>query len=188
MTNEQYKLVKPILDTFETKELKELCIAILNDFPEYIWHIPASSSGKYHPVSDLGEGGLMRHQIKVAKICNWRLGLKHYQKFCNEKERDCMRIACLCHDGRKSGETDSGHTLHEHPLLMGKAVLEMKNTFPNLEEEIEDIANLILRHMGEWTTSKYSDVVLFEPVFDREMFVHECDFLASRKEVEIDWR
>ena len=49
---------------------KELAKELILDMPEYVWTIPASSSGKYHPESDLGTGGLIRHMMSVAKIAD----------------------------------------------------------------------------------------------------------------------
>ena len=43
--------------------LRNIVIDVLDNSPECIVHIPASSSGKYHPKYSLGEGGLMRHII-----------------------------------------------------------------------------------------------------------------------------
>lgn len=190
MTNEQYKLIERIIDSIENEDLKELCIAIVDDFPEYIWHVPGSSSGKWHPSTDLGEGGLMRHQIAVARFCNFKLDLEQNQKKFDSRQRDCLRIACLCHDGRKSGEDDCGHTIFEHPRLMFAAVKEMERKFPILIDEIDTIANCIDTHMGSWNTNKKSELTLPKPETLMQEFVHECDYLASRKDVEMqfdDW-
>jgi 23S rRNA maturation-related 3'-5' exoribonuclease YhaM len=191
MTDERYKLVERILDSIENEDLKELCIAILDDFPEYIWLVPGSSSGKYHPSTDLGEGGLMRHQIAVARFCNWKLELEQNQNKFDSRQRDCLRIACLCHDGRKSGEEDCGHTVHEHPRLMSEAVRTLVEKFPTHKIEINMIAHCIDSHMGQWCESKKSDLVLPKPQTEMEEFVHECDYLASRKDIELqfdDWK
>lgn len=191
MTQEQYKLVEPILDTFENEDLKELCIAILNDFPEYIWEVPGSSSGKYHPAQDLGEGGLMRHQICVARICNYILQLEQYQNRIDSRQRDCMRIAAIAHDGRKSGLENGGHTVHEHPILAGDAVWELREQFTELEDELDTIRNLIYSHSGQWTTSKRSELELPKPVTEIQELVHLSDYIASRKDIEMlfdDWK
>lgn len=187
MTQEQYKLVEPILDTIENEDLKVLCEAILDDFPEYIWEIPASSSGKYHPATDLGEGGLMRHQICVARICNYILGLEQYQKRIGSRTRDCMRIACLCHDGRKSGLENSGHTVHDHPILMGNVISEMINEFPKLETELHIISDCICSHSGQWTTSNRSTTVLPKPYLECQELVHLSDYIASRRDIEMQF-
>lgn len=187
MTEEQIKLVEPILDSLENEDLKELCINILNNFPDYIWEVPASSSGKYHPATDLGEGGLMRHQICVARMCNYILELEQYRKRFDSRKRDCMRIACLIHDGRKSGLTNSGQTVHEHPIIMGDVVWEMRADFPELIDELDMIRNCIYSHMGQWTTSKRSNLVLPEPVTEMQELVHLSDYIASRKDIEMQF-
>ena len=187
MTEDRYKLVERIVDSIENEDLKELCIAILDDMPDYIWHVPGSSSGKYHPSTDLGEGGLIRHQIAVARFCNWKLELEQNQNKFDSRQRDCLRIACLCHDGRKSGEEDSGHTVHEHPRLMFEAVKRLEKKFPQLVDEIDMIANCIDTHMGQWNTNKKSEVVLLKPITLVQEFVHECDYLASRKDIELQF-
>ena len=187
MNYEQSKLVEPILDSIENEDLKDLCIEIINQFPEYIWEIPASSSGKYHPATDLGEGGLMRHQICATRICNYILELEQYQNRIESRTRDCMRIACLCHDGRKSGLENSGHTVHEHPILMGETVTAMVNKFPDLETELRVIAECIFSHSGQWTTSSRSSVVLPKPHLEFQELVHLSDYLASRKDIEMQF-
>ena len=191
MTQEQFKLVEPVLDTFENEDLRELCVAVLEDFPEYIWEVPGSSSGKYHPATDLGEGGLMRHQICVARVCNYILQLEQYQNRIDSRQRDCMRIAAIAHDSRKSGLENSGHTVHEHPLLAGDAIWELKDRFPEMVDELDHIRNLIYSHSGQWTTSKRSDTVLPAPVTLTQELVHLSDYIASRKDIEMlfdDWK
>lgn len=185
MTEKQFKLIEPILDTIENEDLKELCIVILNDFPEYIWEVPGSSSGLYHPVQDLGEGGLMRHQICVARICNYILQLDQYRNRINSRQRDCMRIAALCHDGRKSGLDNSGHTVHEHPVLMGDEVWKFVTDYPEFKDELDIISACIYTHSGQWTTSKRSELVLPEPITEAQELVHLSDYIASRKDIEM---
>ena len=49
------------------------------------------------------------------------------------------------------------------------------------------IARAVASHMGKWTTSKYSDVVLPRPKTDIQKCVHLCDYLASRKHLIFDF-
>ena len=49
MTEQQINFVNPILETFENQDIKEFAIELLNTMPDYIWHVGASSTGKYHP-------------------------------------------------------------------------------------------------------------------------------------------
>ena len=78
MTDERLKLVQPVLDTFENTDIKEFAIVLLDNLPDYIWHVGASSTGKYHPAYSLGEGGLMRHQIAVVRFLNFFFALEQY--------------------------------------------------------------------------------------------------------------
>lgn len=80
MTEERMKLVEPILNTFENEDIKEFAIVLLDNLPEYIWHVGASSTGKYHPSYCLGELGLMRHQIAVVRFLNFSLNLNSITK------------------------------------------------------------------------------------------------------------
>ena len=59
-----------------------------------------------------------------------------------------------------------------------------------VKHEIDDktkeaIARMCERHSGEWTTSKKSDIVLPEPENAMELFVHECDYLSSRNNIDM---
>ena len=77
MTPERLNIVQSVLNTFENDDIKDFAIVLLNNLPEYIWRVPASSTGKYHPAYSLGEGGLMRHQVAVVRFLNFFLELEH---------------------------------------------------------------------------------------------------------------
>ena len=82
MTDQQNKLVEPILNTIVNEDIKNFAKVLLNDFPDYIWHVGASSTGKYHPQYALGDGGLMRHQIAVVKFLNFFFELEKIILIC----------------------------------------------------------------------------------------------------------
>ena len=48
--------------------IRESANTLVNLLPEYFYHIPASSTGKYHPKYALGDGGLLRHTKVVVRI------------------------------------------------------------------------------------------------------------------------
>ena len=77
------------------------------------------------------------------------------------------------------------YTVHEHPLLAGEWV---RNT--NVEHDIDTetkayIARLCESHSGEWTSTKRSKTVLPKPENDEQFFVHMCDYLASRSNLDM---
>lgn len=135
---ERTKLVEPILNTFENDDIKEFAIVLLNNLPEYIWSVPASSTGKYHPQYSLNIGGLMRHQIAVVRFLNFFFELEQYNKIIPSRERDLLRVAGLVHDGRKSGSQSdyerSKYTKFDHPLQMATVIRSYDGKYLNHNE------------------------------------------------------
>lgn len=190
MIDARLNLVRPILDTFENEDIKEFAIVLLDNVPEYVWHVGASSTGKYHPQYSLGEGGLMRHQMAVVRFLNFFLGLEQYSNKIPSRERDLMRIAALTHDARKSGTQEdyerSKYTKFNHPILMADVIRSYDGQYLN-HDELELIANTISKHMGSWNTDKKSNVVLPKPDDIYSELVHLADYLASRKDLTVEF-
>jgi hypothetical protein len=186
MTEQQKKLVDPILSTIKNDDIREFAEVLLDGMPDYIWHVGASSTGKYHPAYSLGEGGLMRHQIAVVRFLNFLFELEQYNSDMSDREMDLMRVAGLMHDGRKSGEQadyeKSKFTKFDHPIQMANVVRSFKGKYLN-GHELEFIALCIESHMGSWNTDKKSSVVLPKPITPFQEFVHLADYLASRKDL-----
>lgn len=184
MTNEKLKLVQPVLDTFENEDIKEFAIVLLDDMPEYIWHVGASSTGKYHPAYSLGEAGLMRHQIAVVRFVNFFLELEQYNSKLTSRERDLIRLSGFVHDGRKSGSQEdyekSKYTRFNHPILMADVIRSFDGKYLT-HEEIEMVADTISKHMGQWNVDKKTNVELPKPNNKFARMVHVADYLASRK-------
>lgn len=190
MTEERLKFVQPILDTFENEDIKEFAIVLLDDFPEYIWHVGASSTGKYHPTYSLDEAGLMRHQIAVVRFLNFFLELEQYSSKLTSRERDLIRLSGLIHDGRKSGSQEdyekSKYTRFNHPMLMADVVRSFDGKYLD-HEEIEMVADTISRHMGQWNIDKKTGMELPKPNNKFARMVHVADYLASRKCLTMDF-
>lgn len=190
MTQERIDFVQPILNTFENNDIKEFAMVLLEDLPEYIWHVGASSTGKYHPEYSLGEMGLMRHQVAVVRFLNFFLELEQYSTKLTSRERDLIRLSGLIHDGRKSGSQDdyekSKYTKFDHPLQMAEVVRSFDGQYLN-HEEIELVANTISKHMGAWNTDKKSSIVLPKPNDKFSRMLHVADYLASRKSISLDF-
>ena len=190
MTEARLNLVQPILDTFENEDIKEFAVVLLDNVPEYVWHVGASSTGKYHPQYSLGEGGLMRHQMAVVRFLNFFLGLEQYSNKIHSRERDLMRIAALTHDARKSGTQEdyerSKYTKFNHPILMADVIRSYDGKYLN-HDELELIANTISKHMGQWNSDKKSGVTLPKPDDIYSELVHLADYLASRKDLTVEF-
>lgn len=190
MTYERMKLVEEALDTIENKDIREFAIVLLDNMPEYVWSVPASSTKKYHPKYALGDGGLMRHQIAVVRFLNFFFELEQYNSKLTSREMDLMRVAGLVHDGMKSGSQEdflkSKYTKFDHPLQMAEVVRSYDGKHLT-SEEIEMIASLISKHMGQWNTDRKSKVVLPKPNDKCSRLLHSCDYLASRKNIAMEF-
>lgn len=185
-------VLMPAISEIKTPELREYARNVCRLIPRYFYSVPASSSGKYHPASDLGDGGLVRHTLAVCKVLSKMMGLANMQVAFSQVTIDCMLIACLLHDSLKSGWDEdyelNNHTKHEHPLLAAKMVRStygLLGNFPNGNYCIELIASCISTHMGQWNTSKYSSYELPVPNTPQQMFVHMADYLAAQREINM---
>ena len=183
---EKIAVFQPSLDKFETEEMRLYCMDMIEQIPDYIFTMPSSTSGKYHNATQCKPHGQVYHIIMFAEIMNYRLSLKgNQEKFKSPVQRDAMRCAPYLHDALKCGLEGSTYSVHEHPMLAGKWVRETKVEHDIDEKVKEVIARLCERHSGEWTTSKKSKVVLPEPENAMELFVHECDYLSSRNNIDM---
>lgn len=162
-------------------EIRERTKDVLRKVNKKFFIAPASSTGKYHPNYALGKGGLYRHTCAAVKIANCLLELS--KNTFSDTLKDYIRAALILHDTCKSGICwEYEYTVHEHPILACNLVKEVVGQC----EYTDAVCNLIKTHMGQWTTSKRSKVKLPEPTTSPQEFVHICDYLASRKFIEID--
>ena len=74
--------------------------------------------------------------------------------------------------------------IFEYTLKFDKVNIDSSN-FVVTDEEIEMGAKACECHMGEWSTDKRSSVVLPKPSDKYGELLHLCDYLASRKDIEV---
>ena len=91
----------------------------------------------------------------------------------------------MVHDGLKHGRVEEKYTRFDHPILIGEYIKENKDKLTLTDEEIDFIVRVTASHMGEWNTNSYSNVVLPLPKDKFQRFVHMCDFLSSRKFLDV---
>ncbi|MGM9834995.1 MAG: HD domain-containing protein [Bacilli bacterium] len=156
---------------------------MIEKIPDYFFRIEAASTGKYHPSYACGEGGLLRHTKAVVKIATELFGI---YKFDNHK-KDLIIMACVMHDSLKKGMEEAKYTLWEHPILASDFIRNNKSELLLSDEDIEFVCGCIASHMGRFNVSNYSDIVLPLPKTPEQKFVHMCDYLASRKVININF-
>lgn len=173
------------LDFINNPRYKESAKVLIKLLPDYFFEVPASSTGKYHPSFSLGNGGLVRHTKAAVRIAYEMFNDESITGAYSKNEKDLMIIALMMHDGLKSGLVKSEYTKFEHPLLVCDYIKENKDKTELNDKEIEFICHVISSHMGPWTTNNYSNVVLPKPESKFQRFVHMCDYLASRKFLDV---
>ena len=167
-------------------EIKKYALIMVESLPDYFFTIPASSTGKYHPTYSLGEGGLMRHCKGIVRIA---IEMSRVEMFnISSDELDWCIVGAICHDGWKSGLAQTKFTVTEHPLI---AVEQLKQNadLQNLKTAGEDVFfGLVASHMGQWNEDYSSHrQILPKPKTKLEKFFHMCDYIASRKCLEMNF-
>ena len=179
MNNEE--LFSEELKLIKDPSLRESLLKIINMLPEYWFTTPASSTGKYHPEYALGEGGLLRHSKAAMRIGHELLIDDCIGEKYTNHEKDLMLMALLVHDGLKSGLPKEKYTRFDHPILMGKFIIDNQKEFNLSSEDATFMNDVIKTHMGPWTTDYKGNEILERPTTKYQNFVHMCDNLASRK-------
>ena len=176
------KEISYIKDSKRREDIKTL----LSLLPDYFYEVPASSTGKYHPDFALGDGGLVRHtkvavRMAIELLNNNSVGMKF-----SDSDKDLIIMALILHDGVKSGMEHSKYTKFDHPLLVSKLIMENKEKVSLEIDDLRKLCSMIESHMGEWTVDPYTkEDVLPKPRNAEQRFVHMCDYLASRKFIDV---
>lgn len=178
---------KTELNYIKDKRIVESTKTILELLPDYFYQIPASSTGKYHPAFSLGEAGLIRHvkvAVRFAKelLDNPNIGDKY-----TSNEKDIMIMALILHDGLKSGLIHNRYTQANHPTLIKNFVNENKDKIELNEKELELFSKVVESHMGPWNKDYDGNEILPVPKTKCENFVHMCDYLSSKKFLNVNF-
>ena len=164
-------------------DVKESLRIMIDKIPDYFFRIPASSTGKYHPMYATGEGGLVRHTKVVARMAYELFGIYKFP----QRTKDLIIMACVLHDSLKKGEVEEKYTRFDHPILAAESIKKNAKQLKLSSDEIDFVYECISSHMGRFNTSDYSDVILPIPKTPEQKFVHMCDYLASRKVIQVEF-
>ena len=175
------EMLKPEINMIQNERYKDNLKILINSVPDYFFEIPASSTGKYHPEFSAGSQGLLRHTKVATRIANELLSLECYQNMFTKDEQDLLKIAVIMHDTLKCGEVKEQYTRFDHPLLAANNIKKHQQETTFTDDEIKFITDAISSHMGQWNTNQYSNIVLLKPETKYQIFVHTCDYLSSKK-------
>ena len=145
------------INYIKDNDIKNSLITILDLLPDYFYDIPASSTGKYHPEFTLGKGGLVRHTKVAVRLAVELFNDSALNNF-TQHEKDLIIF-----------------------LLISKFLKDNKDKLSINKNDIDFICECVETHMGPWTKDYDGNEVLKPPVNKYQRFVHMCDYLASRK-------
>lgn len=162
LDEELAQIQDPSIRLFVTKALERV--------PSYFWHVPASASGRFHPLDTLGEGGLVLHTRRAVYLAT---EIAKVFKIDGAK-LDVLRAAAILHDSFKNGLVDEDRTEADHPLIVRHQLKDLASETPYFDE----IMNAIECHQGLWGPQP-----LRMPKKPLEWSLHIADFIASRTAV-----
>lgn len=180
------EIFKNELNYIKNEEIKKSTMYMLEILPDYFFEIPASSTGKYHPKFASSTNGLVKHTKVAVRIAYELLNNPSLNKF-NEREKDLIIMSIILHDGLKSGLEKEKYTKVDHPLLIANYIKENKERLFLNEDDIEKICSSISSHMGPWNTDYNGNEVLPKPKTAMQRFVHMCDYLSSKKFIDVEF-
>lgn len=181
--NEKVKVFEKELELILDPSIKEFVRLCIIAAPDYVlYDCPSSSSGKWHPVNELGGNGNVVHIKKMVtmlyEVC--------IAFDCGES-RDEILAAGLIHDLRKQGLEKSGHTVSHHPELAAQLVEEVQRDTQLLtDESYRMIRSCVGYHYGVWSEEKWKKpLTQYTP---EELTVYITDVFLSKRYVDVDYR
>ena len=175
------------IEYIKDEKNKEDIKVLINTLPDYFFTIPASSTGKYHPKFASSNHGLVKHtkvavRIAYELLTNDSIGYKF-----SDNEKDLIIMALILHDGLKSGSPKEQYTRVDHPLLISKQIMENASKLNMETDDVRKLCGMIESHMGQWNTDYRKKEVLPKPVTELQRFVHMCDYLSSKKFLNVEF-
>lgn len=162
------------------REFTRLCIISAPDY--FFTDCPASSTGKYHPITELGPDGTILHTKKVVTVA---------YELCRGLEcedlRDEILSSCLIHDLLKQGVTRSGHTLKNHPRLAADLVEQVQRDTQLINEDSYNIIRgCVGYHYGPWSNNPWKKSLTSYTA--PELCVYLSDYVSSKRCVEVNYK
>lgn len=183
---EKQNYFKQEISYIKDDKIKEDVNYLLAKLPDYFFEIPASTTLKYHPKFACSKSGLVKHTKVAVKIAECLLNNDSIGSKFSEREKDLSIMALILHDGLKCGELKSKYTLSNHPLLISEFIMKNKDFLKTSIDDLRIVCSLIESHMGQWNYDVYTkEEILPKPTSELARFVHMCDYLASRKFLDV---
>ena len=142
---ESVRLIQTEIEKIQSEDIKDFTYQAFAEVDTKFWLSASSSTGKYHPAEDNGEGGLVRHEVKGVAVVEQYLR----REMATQRELDIAISAFLLHDTCKNGVTwESKSTDYTHGLIAAKWLEKF-----DLDDDTakKEILSAVRYHMGQWS-------------------------------------
>lgn len=167
-----------VLEAITNKPIRAFARKCLEDADPILNTIPASVSGKYHPVECCKPGGLVVH---IQRACYFTFMFIKSHKYETDLRGDILLTSILLHDIAKK-ERYSGNEYTMHPINAAKMIESNKDMIP--EKVFKIIQSCVKYHMGPWTPTSFKKEMY--SYTHLEMLTYLADYLASQKTIVIE--
>lgn len=170
------------LNYIHNEDIQNYAIEMLRLAPGYFFSAPSSSGGKYHPAYENAKGGLVIHTKAVVYYLTqfFNLDMVHF----SEREKDLLIVSALLHDVKKNGNnTHCEFTQFDHPIIAANFITQYSDCGIISADEIKFVADAVISHMGQWNKRGNKELPL--PESSAQKLLHICDYLASRKDIDL---
>lgn len=183
---DKQKIFSLLLKDFETEEMQMYFMDMVAEIPDYIFTMPSSTTQKYHNKTQRQKFGQIYHLYMFSSILNHRLNLEWNKgTYYSPSIRDALRCVAVFHDAVKCGWNGSQYTVANHPMLAADWVRNTKVQHDINPVFKEFIARCCESHSGEWNKDKKGEEIMPKPRCEAEFFIHECDYLSSRADLDM---
>ena len=175
------------LALIHTPEIQRFVLSVFGNLcPDYFWVIPASSSGRLHSPDETGIGGLVVHTKRAVQ---WAVQLQQMFASASDISLDETVAALLLHDMMKRGQTKTeeetfashANAVSQHGIYCSQQIIA-SGVFPEDAPWAKRIIEAVRDHMGRWTHHPgKSDTEFLNEMEQSSLFVHVCDYCASRR-------
>lgn len=180
-------------------QLREFVLQALDRAPDYIWQINASTSGKHHRGETQTEHVL--RALALAEHLAEAMEHPAFQPFFPPEGPSLLYAVVVLHDlykcglpGQERRRPDGGLATDPlHPLYPPQALKDLKVWDQEKGTEVEVCAcpwwksfcEGVVGHMGPWTPEPAARFLLSEGLGSFALLAFLCDYLASRRGVEV---
>ena len=168
------KEISYICDDSKKRDIEVL----INLLPDYFFNIPVSDND--YPKYALTNNGLVKYTKVTVRIA---IDLFETVNNISDNDKDLIIMALIMKDGLINGYNVEESVRDDHPLLISKLIME---NLSRLEMDIDDVRKMCMMiesHMGKNNKSK--NIELPVPTSEIQRFVYRCDYLASRKYLNV---